>query len=292
MISGPAMGRARPRPRSRRRSPRMPRFARPIAATGLRRASISGFATRAQSIANDLRAPVATSAAGWAASLHALSCAPRLLNSLPSNDDQAPSPALLPMEPNGVTQSLSLFARAAQLAAVLALLATPYALAQDLPPGHPPVPSAEAQAAPAGDAKPAEAKQADAQPASCQAIGLTSPGRLHHPSHHHHRRHAAELYGGSRHDCPPRAGSKPAAEIFYVAYTRDPLNTKRPITFVFNGGPGAAVGLSASWRHRPARHRGHRQRRAGRPPAPARRQSEHLARHDRPRLRRSGRHRL
>jgi carboxypeptidase C (cathepsin A) len=30
------------------------------------------------------------------------------------------------------------------------------------------------------------------------------------------------------------------ARIFYVAYTREPQDAKRPITFVFNGGPGAA----------------------------------------------------
>jgi hypothetical protein len=39
----------------------------------------------------------------------------------------------------------------------------------------------------------------------------------------------------------PGAGGKTAASIFYVAYTRDPKNAKRPITFVFNGGPGAAA---------------------------------------------------
>ncbi|MGH6832853.1 MAG: hypothetical protein ACRECM_07515 [Methyloceanibacter sp.] len=33
---------------------------------------------------------------------------------------------------------------------------------------------------------------------------------------------------------------KALASIFYVAYVREPLETKRPITFVFNGGPGAA----------------------------------------------------
>jgi carboxypeptidase C (cathepsin A) len=33
---------------------------------------------------------------------------------------------------------------------------------------------------------------------------------------------------------------KAPASIFYVAYTREPHDTKRPITFVFNGGPGAA----------------------------------------------------
>ncbi len=33
---------------------------------------------------------------------------------------------------------------------------------------------------------------------------------------------------------------KTIASIFYVAYAREPADTKRPITFVFNGGPGAA----------------------------------------------------
>jgi carboxypeptidase C (cathepsin A) len=33
---------------------------------------------------------------------------------------------------------------------------------------------------------------------------------------------------------------KTLASIFYVAYTREPQQTNRPITFVFNGGPGAA----------------------------------------------------
>lgn len=36
------------------------------------------------------------------------------------------------------------------------------------------------------------------------------------------------------------AHDKVLANIFYVAYTREPADPKRPITFVFNGGPGAA----------------------------------------------------
>jgi carboxypeptidase C (cathepsin A) len=36
------------------------------------------------------------------------------------------------------------------------------------------------------------------------------------------------------------AQGKTAAEIFYVAYAREPGDVKRPVTFVFNGGPGAA----------------------------------------------------
>ncbi len=36
------------------------------------------------------------------------------------------------------------------------------------------------------------------------------------------------------------AKGKALADIFYVAYVREPLDPKRPVTFVFNGGPGAA----------------------------------------------------
>lgn len=39
---------------------------------------------------------------------------------------------------------------------------------------------------------------------------------------------------------PHDSDGKPEAEIFYTAYTTDPVDTDRPITFVFNGGPGAA----------------------------------------------------
>jgi carboxypeptidase C (cathepsin A) len=39
---------------------------------------------------------------------------------------------------------------------------------------------------------------------------------------------------------PLRQQGKAVAEIFYVAYTQEPKDTKRPVTFVFNGGPGAA----------------------------------------------------
>lgn len=39
---------------------------------------------------------------------------------------------------------------------------------------------------------------------------------------------------------PKDSDSEPEAEIFYVSYTTEPADTARPITFVFNGGPGAA----------------------------------------------------
>ena len=59
--------------------------------------------------------------------------------------------------------------------------------------------------------------------------------------------HSVEIAGKSL-NYAAKAGSialrnaqgKTAAAIFYVAYTADPTDGKRPITFVFNGGPGAA----------------------------------------------------
>ena len=39
---------------------------------------------------------------------------------------------------------------------------------------------------------------------------------------------------------PHDSDGKPEAEIFYVSYTAKPTDNDRPVTFVFNGGPGAA----------------------------------------------------
>lgn len=39
---------------------------------------------------------------------------------------------------------------------------------------------------------------------------------------------------------PLHEKGKTTAEIFYVAYAKEPKDTHRPVTFVFNGGPGAA----------------------------------------------------
>ena len=44
----------------------------------------------------------------------------------------------------------------------------------------------------------------------------------------------------------PGSGGKTAANIFYVAYTRDPKNAKRPLTFVFNGAPALPPPISIS----------------------------------------------
>ena len=62
-----------------------------------------------------------------------------------------------------------------------------------------------------------------------------------------HTEHTITLSGESLH-YTATAGTLPARDpdgktlgsIFYVAYARAPADAKRPITFVFNGGPGAA----------------------------------------------------
>ena len=62
-----------------------------------------------------------------------------------------------------------------------------------------------------------------------------------------HTEHTITLSGESLHYAAT-AGTLPARDpdgktlgsIFYVAYARAPADAKRPITFVFNGGPGAA----------------------------------------------------
>ncbi len=58
--------------------------------------------------------------------------------------------------------------------------------------------------------------------------------------------HTTRLNGQSLHysaiagTVPLHEKGKTAAEIFYVAYVKKPKDTRRPVTFVFNGGPGAA----------------------------------------------------
>jgi len=43
----------------------------------------------------------------------------------------------------------------------------------------------------------------------------------------------------------PEEAAKPTGNLFYVAYDKLPVDSNRPITFIFNGGPGAA----AVWLH-------------------------------------------
>ena len=131
-------------------------------------------------------------------------------------------------------QPAPFLARSLRLAAILASLASPTAFAQDVPNGHP-------TATRADEAKSQGSKSADSgkSEAKSDASQLPPASITHHTI----------KVGGVPLDYTaeagtvalPGSGGKTAADIFYVAYTRDPKNTKRPITFVFNGGPGAAA---------------------------------------------------
>jgi carboxypeptidase C (cathepsin A) len=131
----------------------------------------------------------------------------------------------------------SLLPRWLQLAAMLALLAFP-AMAQDLPSGHPPIAAGAAADANKDSDKSKDAKPADGADTKQAASQLPAPAITHH----------AVTVDGQLLSYTAEAGTIPlpgsdgkgAADVFYVSYARDPLDTKRPITFVFNGGPGAA----------------------------------------------------
>ena len=111
--------------------------------------------------------------------------------------------------------------------ALLALALTTPALAQEAGPGRRP---------PDGQRPPAEAGQ---RPSGGGLLGLLPP-----PST---TRHTLALpdrpldYTATAGTLPLRDGKgQTTAEIFSVAYTAEPASPERPVTFVFNGGPGAA----------------------------------------------------
>jgi carboxypeptidase C (cathepsin A) len=147
------------------------------------------------------------------------------------------------------------FARAVQRMAFIWLVALPaLALAQDLPLDHPPIAGAHASDASPPQAKTPEAKTSEAKAAETKPEAGTVDAKpaaanereslLPPASTTHHTLPLADAplnYTAQAGTVPlPGTDGKTKAEIFYVAYTRDPRNTKRPITFVFNGGPGAA----------------------------------------------------
>ena len=134
-------------------------------------------------------------------------------------------------------QSPAFLSRYLQLATFLALLAFPIAgLAQDLPEGHPPIAHERTSDAQGPNSKSADSIDAEAK----AAAPLLPPTSI---THHTIKVAGVPLdYTAEAGTIPlPGADGKSAANIFYVAYTREPKNAKRPITFVFNGGPGAAA---------------------------------------------------
>jgi carboxypeptidase C (cathepsin A) len=125
------------------------------------------------------------------------------------------------------------------LAALLPPIPGGASLARELPKGHPPID--QVAAAQGQESKPTEEtkeKKAEKEttedsaplpPAARSDHSITVSGEI--------LNYAAEAGTLTL----PAASGRPSAGIFYVAYSRKPENTKRPITFVFNGGPGAAA---------------------------------------------------
>ena len=86
---------------------------------------------------------------------------------------------------------------------------------------------------------------------------------------------------------------EPQADIAYTSYTLDGADQgTRPVTFLFNGGPGRVVGLAAVRRCRAVAALDHRRRRGRFGFARPRAQRRDLARLHRSGLHRSRRHRL
>lgn len=127
-----------------------------------------------------------------------------------------------------MTEPLHLLCRALKIGALVALLALPTgALAEDTI--HAPQTGAAA-----GEPSP-QAKSNDGEVAAAPLTPVSV-------THHSITLAGADVpYSAKIGTLPLRdAQGKSLANIFYVAYVREPQETKRPITFVFNGGPGAA----------------------------------------------------
>jgi carboxypeptidase C (cathepsin A) len=120
--------------------------------------------------------------------------------------------------------------RAVKIGALVALLLFP-AMAHAEDAAQPPQPAANEQS---------DKDKAPATPAEQAATEQQLPA----PSITQHSMRLAGIdlpYSAKAGLLPLRdANSKMLASIFYIAYRREPQDTKRPITFVFNGGPGAA----------------------------------------------------
>ena len=131
-----------------------------------------------------------------------------------------------------MTESSSRLARSLLLCALLALLGFPTSVLSEDPA---PSPQTSSVAQPQAATGPTEAKSPDKK----EAADLLPPASVTN----HSIRLSGELlsYSATAGTLPLHdPQGKTLASIFYVAYEREPKDPKRPITFVFNGGPGAA----------------------------------------------------
>ncbi len=152
------------------------------------------------------------------------------------------------------TQPLQRLRQVLKFGALFALLTVPAsALAQgDLPERQIAAPKHRAVATPGEHAgQQAKPGQEEAAPPSQQPDQSTPPSEADTAAaetppaavtHHSISLDGVDLSYSAKAGMLPLhdAHNKTLASIFYVAYTRDPQDSKRPITFVFNGGPGAA----------------------------------------------------
>jgi len=127
-----------------------------------------------------------------------------------------------------LTKPLARYFRLLTLGTLAALLLLP---ASALGEHQRPQPGRAAQ--PAADARSAASQATGGEGAPVPPISTT-----------HHSIHLAGVevpYTAKAGTLPLRdAQGKDLAHVFYVAYVREPQDSSRPITFVFNGGPGAA----------------------------------------------------
>ncbi len=174
------------------------------------------------------------------------------------------------------------------LAAFLAVFALfSAARAQDV---HAPKPEqATEQSAPNGQAEGAESNDQSKDENQEAAAPLLPPAVT--TSHTLQVGSEALRYSAVAGALPLHEKGKITAEIFYVAYTKTPANADRPVTFVFNGGPGAASAYLHLGAIGPKIVEATDNGELLGPAAP-RRQRRELAFLHRPRLRRSGGHRL
>ena len=129
-----------------------------------------------------------------------------------------------------MTETANRLCRALTIATLVALLVLPGAAFSEEPT---PAPQTSGTAEPAAAAEHAQANAAEAE------ANRLPPASITH--------HTISL-GGETVAYSAKAGTLPLhdvhgktlATVFYVAYMREPQDTKRPVTFVFNGGPGAA----------------------------------------------------
>jgi carboxypeptidase C (cathepsin A) len=129
---------------------------------------------------------------------------------------------------DNVTKPLDYLARALRIGALIALFGVPVgALAEES------APAPQAGAEGTASAPSSQAKESEFAADKPIPVSVT-----------HHSINLAGVdvpYSAKVGTLPLRDGQgKALASVFYVAYVREPQDTKRPITFVFNGGPGAA----------------------------------------------------